>query len=623
MSITIAKHQKTTIVLSLLLAFTCVLLLHSKVSAATINVSTGTDTVEDDSICQLSEAITNINNQDTTYEDCVPTGSYGDNDTINIPTGTITLTNHLPGITASLTVQGQGMGQSIVDGEQLYRGFGSANNLLEITISNLTIKDYREYAIQIENSNTILSGLEITGNPATESQFYGIFIQNDGNGQDLTTELSDIYIHDMEINASSRVHIIAVGNSEGGTTHDVNIDNVTISDVNNTTGSINTVILGNGFFGNTTGHFNATVNNLTLSNITGQGTVNGLVGGAMMIEGSGSSTANYDVSNITIKGMRSNTSVYGAGSIIALSTAAVDAGANAVASMLLSNALLADNMISVGFGCTAVDYGLFFGSPEGVSTPSLTSSGGNLSDDSSCNDYFTHPTDQTELSNLSDSLGSLSGNGGLIPTIPLLAGSPAIDAGVAVEGLTTDARGVSRPQCAAYDSGAYEYNGDCPEPQTDTTTLTTPLPNATTSYLVLPSGVSNASFSTTDSTTVPTDTGYTFPSSLVSFQFDTTPGNTETIVLYFDLPGDPSSYTARKYDTNNHSFSTIPNATVTRETYNNQSLIKLTYNITDGDNLDQDHTINGTIIDPVGLGTQTTTTPNTGLAQYWLLGLRG
>jgi hypothetical protein len=154
-------------------------------------------------------------------------------------------------------------------------------------------------------------------------------------------------------------------------------------------------------------------------------------------------------------------------------------------------------------------------------------------------------------------------------------------------------------------------------------TLSTPLSNNTTSYLVLPDDVTNPSFTTTPTNTIPSDTAYSFPTSLVSFQFDTTPGSTKAITLYFDLPGNPSDYTARKYDTNNHSFSTIASATITRETYNNKSLLKLTYNITDGDNLDQDHTVNGTIIDPVGLATQTTASPNTGVAQYWLLGLRG
>ena len=51
-------------------------------------------------------------------------------------------------------------------------------------------------------------------------------------------------------------------------------------------------------------------------------------------------------------------------------------------------------------------------------------------------------------------LGPLASNGGPTPTRALLAGSPAIDAGRTT--LTTDQRGVARPQGAADDIGAFE-----------------------------------------------------------------------------------------------------------------------------------------------------------------------
>ncbi len=92
----------------------------------------------------------------------------------------------------------------------------------------------------------------------------------------------------------------------------------------------------------------------------------------------------------------------------------------------------------------------------GIGTGTISSSGGNLSDDASCTPYFTEPTDQHNLGNLASTLGSLSDNGGHIPTIALLEGSPAIDAGVVAPGLAVDARLAVRPQGAAYDSGAYE-----------------------------------------------------------------------------------------------------------------------------------------------------------------------
>jgi hypothetical protein len=53
-------------------------------------------------------------------------------------------------------------------------------------------------------------------------------------------------------------------------------------------------------------------------------------------------------------------------------------------------------------------------------------------------------------------LGSLSLNGGPTRTIPLLAGSPAIDAGTSDRCPPEDQRGVSRPQGGGCDMGSYE-----------------------------------------------------------------------------------------------------------------------------------------------------------------------
>jgi hypothetical protein len=56
-------------------------------------------------------------------------------------------------------------------------------------------------------------------------------------------------------------------------------------------------------------------------------------------------------------------------------------------------------------------------------------------------------------------LGPLADNGGPTPTMALLPGSPAIDAGVPIAGVTTDQRGVARPQGTAPDIGAFESRG--------------------------------------------------------------------------------------------------------------------------------------------------------------------
>lgn len=92
----------------------------------------------------------------------------------------------------------------------------------------------------------------------------------------------------------------------------------------------------------------------------------------------------------------------------------------------------------------------------------ITSRGYNLSSDGSC-DF----SDNGDRNNTNPLLGTLGNYGGPTPTIPLLAGSPAIDAGNpsgCYDGqghlLTTDQRGMPRPDkpedTSGCDMGAYE-----------------------------------------------------------------------------------------------------------------------------------------------------------------------
>ena len=75
---------------------------------------------------------------------------------------------------------------------------------------------------------------------------------------------------------------------------------------------------------------------------------------------------------------------------------------------------------------------------------------GNLADDESCGAAgFTLVSDLM--------LGSLSDNGGPTLTVPLLPGSPAIDAGEDFLCPATDQRCLARPQDAHCDIGSFEY----------------------------------------------------------------------------------------------------------------------------------------------------------------------
>ena len=74
--------------------------------------------------------------------------------------------------------------------------------------------------------------------------------------------------------------------------------------------------------------------------------------------------------------------------------------------------------------------------------------GNNMADDPKCENY-------TIIPNLYDTIGhEVADNGGPVPTIKLLPGSPAINAGGQVLGITTDARGVARS--GYYSVGAYQ-----------------------------------------------------------------------------------------------------------------------------------------------------------------------
>ncbi|HEY3228182.1 MAG TPA: choice-of-anchor Q domain-containing protein, partial [Roseiflexaceae bacterium] len=81
----------------------------------------------------------------------------------------------------------------------------------------------------------------------------------------------------------------------------------------------------------------------------------------------------------------------------------------------------------------------------------ITSSGHNLSSDSSCG--FTAGGD---LQNTNPLLGPLAANGGPTPTHALLPGSPAFEAGTNTGCPATDQRGILRPQGIFCDIGAFE-----------------------------------------------------------------------------------------------------------------------------------------------------------------------
>jgi CSLREA domain-containing protein len=118
-----------------------------------------------------------------------------------------------------------------------------------------------------------------------------------------------------------------------------------------------------------------------------------------------------------------------------------NAGAVTVTNVLLSANLLGNAAGNCGSGGTS----------------SITSSGGNLSDDTTCS-TFTQGTDRPNTP--AGVSATLADNGGPTFTHALLAGSAAIDAGVAAARPATDQRGFSR--VGPCDIGAFEFGGAAP-----------------------------------------------------------------------------------------------------------------------------------------------------------------
>lgn len=118
---------------------------------------------------------------------------------------------------------------------------------------------------------------------------------------------------------------------------------------------------------------------------------------------------------------------------IAENSANSGGGINNTGTVSMVNTLLAANM---GGNCRSIT--------------GFVSNGHNLDSDNSCG------LTAADLKNIDPRLAPLHDNGGPTLTHALNPGSPAIDAGKTVVGITTDQRGFARPQRKAFDIGAFE-----------------------------------------------------------------------------------------------------------------------------------------------------------------------
>lgn len=106
----------------------------------------------------------------------------------------------------------------------------------------------------------------------------------------------------------------------------------------------------------------------------------------------------------------------------------------------------------IGGNASLINTLLAANSPSGNGWPGLVDLGHNLSSDATC--AFTNTS---SLNSADPRLGPLADNGGPTPSMALLLGSPAIDAGDTAAAPAVDQRGAPRPVGPAADIGAFEY----------------------------------------------------------------------------------------------------------------------------------------------------------------------
>ncbi len=353
-------------------------------------------------------------------------------------TGTITLISGQLLIDKDLTINGPGADDLAISGGGVFRVFETSGSV-DVTISGLAIQDGFATAgggINHQSNGTLtINDCIISNNTAERSGVARGGGVNNGNGG--TINLNNCTITQNTANSTLQSgafrvsHVGGVNNLSGN----LNIDNCTISENEATTtfsagtGSGGGVEVENGA---------ATITNSTISDNTASD-----FGGGIR------NTGTIDISNSTISG---NIATERSGGGIS-NSAVLDL--NFVTITLNS----ANSSISVGGGIegniNSIKNTILANNTDNGSGPdcfgTLTSQGFNLIEDiTGCSG-----TIGSDLTGVSADLEALADNNGSTQTHALGSNSFAIDAGDCGS-VTTDQRGISRPQGSACDIGAFE-----------------------------------------------------------------------------------------------------------------------------------------------------------------------
>jgi CSLREA domain-containing protein len=384
-------------------------------AVTTTEVNSTADTVADDGVCTLGEAISSANSNTPSGEK--PGECSGTDDILIKTTGVVSLTGALPDLNSDMSIEGPGAGQFTVrrDTVDKYPIFtvGSDSSFPVVSISGITISNGSAgFGGGIYNYTGALT--------VTDSTISDNAAQYLGGG--IFNEQGSLTIIGSTLSTNSASAGGGVANGYGGTTA------IRASTINgNTATSYGGGVYSEGAdFGQ--GPTGTTVTNSTISGNTAAN-----AGGGIFADGGRTAVEHSTITK--------NTAPSGAGS--------------GVGSFGTQNSTSVRSTIISANTNTDVDFG--------TTTNSFVSNGYNLIGSGNATGAFNKPGDQTGVSD--PKLGALADNGGPTKTIALQPGgetqpaSPAIDAipdtndtpsgptpGCDDTGITTDQRGVQRPQ---------------------------------------------------------------------------------------------------------------------------------------------------------------------------------
>lgn len=349
-------------------------------------------------------------------------------------------------IDKDVTITGMGTGTdpllgTVVDGSDLDSVFVILQEN-EVEITNLTITNGSadEYGggVLATGATVTLSDCEILENESGDFSGGGgianLLIEGDFPEPPIfgNMTIENCYVHDN--------YALGLG-GQGGGIYDGEGSTVTVIDSTIANNQANTS--GGGIYGAFSSHVNVETSTISNNDAGNSGSGNG--------GGIGGVDSSIHVTNSTISGNFAPSS---------------GGGIRNTGSLTLIHATISNNSITSNFGAGGVDAGLSVSTMNITNTIIANSVGGPdcLPGDATINAFGVNLIEDNTCSpDLSGDpmLLALANNGGPTQTHALMVGSPAIDSATD-QGVYVDQRGISRPQGAGFEIGAYEFTAPAP-----------------------------------------------------------------------------------------------------------------------------------------------------------------